>query len=226
MNAPVSKTGSGHFGPTRVRIPPSPFRGRCRRLNDAACLARVVGIGGVGSARGDAGQLGPKARPAGPSLERPCPVCGTGEDRETGTVAQDRVNASHAAMDAVPSKRAAKVRNGALLLARIRGAGPVGSDTPAPLRTRYSARARPNRSRPFQFSSDARASVDVSSRTENESSGPVARVQTQRGVRPASRTRRRWRPHGAVASWVLRGPGLAGRPRRCSARRRRGRVTA
>ena len=121
-----------------------------------------------------------------------------------------RVNASHAAMDAVPSKRAAKVRNGALLLARIRGAGPAGSDTPAPLRTRYSARVRPNRSRPFQFRSNARASVDASSRTENESSGPVARVRTQRGVRPPSRTRRRWRPHGAVASSGAATAGISG----------------
>ena len=133
-----------------------------------------------------------------------------------------RVNASPAAMDAVP----AKVRNGALLLARIRGAGPVGSDTPAPLRTRYSARARPNRSRPFQFSSDARASVDASSRTENE-----AAVRSRGSERSAGFG---WLSGRAVdgdlmVRWlarVLRRPGLAGRPRRCSARRRRGRVTA
>ena len=46
------------FPGTRVRIPPSPFRGPCRRFNDAACLTRMVGAGGVGSARANAGQQG------------------------------------------------------------------------------------------------------------------------------------------------------------------------
>ena len=121
----------GRFRPSRVRIPPSPFRGPCRLLNEAACLTRMVDAGRVGSARANASQQRSMGsflwtfaqatvscvgiRMLRPRVPRPV------RSHKPGST---WVNASRAVMDGVPSQLATSVGSGAPLLANSRCAAP------------------------------------------------------------------------------------------------------